>query len=127
VGSIVGWTLGSLTLLFSLRHNRQLAAHEFEAHHDRIRNLNHENVLDFDSDGVSGASESRDIRNPYEVLKVSQEASISDIKSAYRDAIKRCHPDTVADRSDSIREAAEAEAQLINSAYEMIRNARGFN
>jgi curved DNA-binding protein CbpA len=60
-------------------------------------------------------------------LNVSQQASIPEIKAAYRLAIVKCHPDTVADRSKSIRDAAAAEAQLVNAAYGAIRQQRGFN
>lgn len=45
-----------------------------------------------------------------------------------------CHPDTVADRSRSIRDAADAEAQRINAAYglsessvALIESHLGFN
>jgi curved DNA-binding protein CbpA len=67
------------------------------------------------------------VGNPYEVLNISRQASTADIKDAYRRAMKRCHPDTVADRSQSIRDAAEAEAQRLNAAYDLVRNERGFS
>lgn len=62
----------------------------------------------------------------HEVLGVAPDASPQDIKTAYRSAIKKCHPDTVADRSDLIRQAAAAEAEQINVAYNDARIARGF-
>jgi DnaJ-class molecular chaperone len=71
------------------------------------------------------ANEDR-VKDPYEVLKVSADAPVAEIKNAYREAIKRCHPDTVADRSDLIKEAAGYEARLLNEAYDTIRKQRGF-
>ena len=76
-------------------------------------------------DRTSGADQPKEQRgadgdiagseDPYELLRISAEASIAEIKSAYRNAIKLSHPDTVADRSMAIKKAAEQEAQQINS------------
>ncbi|MCK1337685.1 J domain-containing protein [Bradyrhizobium sp. 38] len=65
------------------------------------------------------------VDDPYAILNVSPEATMAEIKAAYRLAIVKCHPDTVADRSITIREAAEAEAQRLNVAYDTIRNEKG--
>lgn len=62
----------------------------------------------------------------YEVLGVNPDASIQEITTAYRGAIKKCHPDTVADRSELIRQAAADEAKQINMAYRDARILRGF-
>ena len=62
----------------------------------------------------------------HEVLGVAPDASTQEITTAYRDAIKKCHPDTVANRSELIKQAAAAEATQINMAYRDARTARGF-
>jgi hypothetical protein len=49
-----------------------------------------------------------------------------EITAAHRIAIRKCHPDTVADRSEVIRRAAATEAEQINVAYDRARAARGF-
>jgi hypothetical protein len=58
------------------------------------------------------------------VLCVSPSASAEAIKAAYHQAIKKCHPDTVADRSDAIKQAAVIETQKINDAYFEARTIR---
>jgi DnaJ-domain-containing protein 1 len=67
-----------------------------------------------------------DHKSWHEVLGVAPDASIEEIATAYRGAIKKCHPDTVADRSELIRQAAAAEAKQINMAYRDARTLRGF-
>ncbi|MBR1248941.1 J domain-containing protein [Bradyrhizobium sp. AUGA SZCCT0169] len=126
-GAQLGWLSGSLTLSFLLRYYQRIAAGNSN---DQYLQEAYSSVNDYEEaeEGSGAASDSgtQAIPDPYEILNVSREASIEELKNAYRDAIKRCHPDTVADRSKIIRDAAEAEAQQINSAYEIIRNERGF-
>jgi DnaJ-class molecular chaperone len=62
----------------------------------------------------------------HEILSVSPQASNEDIKLAYKEAISRCHPDTVERRSKTIREAALKESQMVNWAYEEARRIRHF-
>jgi DnaJ-domain-containing protein 1 len=62
----------------------------------------------------------------HEVLRVAPDASTQDITIAYKKAIKKCHPDTVANHSELIKQAAAAEATQINMAYRDARAARGF-
>jgi hypothetical protein len=121
IGAIAGWVCGLLTLYFSRRYNRRLAESEGEDRFDGVVSAN---------DGARSHDDRNDYvesdRDPYQVLNVSSGASAEEIRNAYRAAIKRCHPDTVADRSDRIKEAALEEAQLINDAYNRIRSERGF-
>ncbi len=50
--------------------------------------------------------------NPYEILKVSQNSSWSEIKSAYRKLVKLHHPDTGGDQNIMLE---------INSAWEILK------
>jgi DnaJ like chaperone protein len=61
----------------------------------------------------------------HQIVNVSEDASNADIKRAYKEAMKRCHPDMVANLSDNIREAALNDTVRINAAYERARAARG--
>ncbi len=122
IGTIVGWVCGLLTLYFSRRYNRRLAEFEREDRFDTVDNANDGARLRNDR-----SNDTEQGHDPYQVLNVSSGASAEDIRNAYRAAIKRCHPDTVADRSDRIKEAALEEAQLINDAYNRIRSERGFS
>jgi hypothetical protein len=51
--------------------------------------------------------------NPYEVLGVAPDATESEIKAAYRKAVKKYHP-------DSTKNADTTMVALVNEAYEMI-------
>ncbi|MCK1354644.1 J domain-containing protein [Bradyrhizobium sp. CW7] len=61
-----------------------------------------------------------------EVLQVSRDAPIAEIKSAYRKQLKENHPDNVATLGSRIRAAAESQSKLINCAYEEARAERHF-
>ncbi len=56
--------------------------------------------------------------NPYEVLGVRRQASIDDIKSAYRKLAAKYHPDKVVHLGDEFRTLAEQKFKEIQEAYQ---------
>ncbi|GKZ18031.1 hypothetical protein AbraIFM66951_006589 [Aspergillus brasiliensis] len=56
--------------------------------------------------------------NPYEVLGVAKDAPLSDIKSAHRKLVLKCHPDKIKD--ESLRSQAQDEFQKVQQAYETL-------
>ncbi|UCF99838.1 MAG: TerB family tellurite resistance protein [Spirochaetaceae bacterium] len=62
----------------------------------------------------------------YSILGVSPEASIEQIRSAYRKLAAQYHPDTVANLGEEFTAVAEEKFKLINEAYGEIRAQRGF-
>ena len=56
--------------------------------------------------------------NPYEVLGVSENASEEEIKMAYKELVKKYHPDKYQD--NPLADLAEEKLQEINEAYDMI-------
>ena len=62
------------------------------------------------------------MRDPYEVLGVSRTASDSEIKSAYRELVKKYHPDNYAD--NPLADLASEKMKEINEAYDSITKAR---
>lgn len=58
-----------------------------------------------------------ELRPWHEVLGVPSNASLAEIKVAYRRCIARYHPDRVADLGEELRELAEKHAKEINQAY----------
>src|SRR5580692_9537250 len=59
----------------------------------------------------------------YTVLNVKDSASLSEIKTAYRDLIRQVHPDTIATLAPYLRKIAEDKAKEINEAYGVLSNS----
>ena len=58
--------------------------------------------------------------NPYEVLGIKPNATDAEIKTAYRNLVKKYHPDKHQD--NPLSELAEEKLREINEAYEMLTN-----
>ena len=62
------------------------------------------------------------MRDPYEVLGVSRNASTDEIKKAYRALSRKYHPD--ANINNPNKDQAEAKFKEIQQAYEQIMNEK---
>ncbi len=58
------------------------------------------------------------MRNPYEVLGIREGASESEVKRAYRELVKKYHPDQY--RDNPLSDLAETKLKEINEAYDYI-------
>jgi len=58
------------------------------------------------------------MNNPYEVLGVRQNASEEEIKSAYRELVKKYHPDKY--QNNPLADLAEEKLQEVNEAYDYL-------
>ena len=67
-------------------------------------------------------------RDYYEVLGISKSASATEIKKAYRKLMSEHHPDKLVSKGlpKQALELAKNKTQDIQSAYEMIKDKRGF-
>lgn len=63
------------------------------------------------------------MKDPYEVLGVGKNASMDEIKSAYKELIKKYHPDKYQD--NPLADLAEEKLKEINEAYEYLSNVKG--
>ncbi len=63
------------------------------------------------------------MKNPYEVLGVSPDASDDEIKSAYRALARKYHPDKY--RDSDLADLANEKMKEINAAYEEVQRQRG--
>ena len=62
------------------------------------------------------------MKDPYEVLGVSRTASDSEIKTAYRELVKKYHPDNYA--NNPLADLASEKMKEINEAYDSITKGR---
>ena len=62
------------------------------------------------------------MKDPYEVLGVSRTASDNEIKSAYRELVKKYHPDNYA--NNPLADLASEKMKEINEAYDSITKSR---
>jgi len=64
------------------------------------------------------------LKNPYEVLGIKEGASEEEIKRAYRELVKKYHPDQY--RDNPLSKLAEEKLREINEAYDyLMRNGSG--
>ena len=60
------------------------------------------------------------MRNPYEVLEIREGASKEEIKKAYREQVKKYHPDQYG--NNPLKDLAEEKLREINEAYDYLMN-----
>lgn len=63
------------------------------------------------------------MKDPYEVLGVSRTASDSEIRTAYRELVKKYHPDNYA--NNPLADLASEKMKEVNEAYDAITKSRG--
>ncbi|MDF2655109.1 MAG: hypothetical protein K0R19_1583 [Bacillota bacterium] len=63
------------------------------------------------------------MQNPYEVLGIKEGASQEEIKAAYREQVKKYHPDKY--QNNPLQDLAEEKLQEVNEAYEMLMKNNG--
>mgnify|MGYP000451114769 CR=1 FL=1 len=63
----------------------------------------------------------------YSILGLNRDATVEDIKTAYKQKMKDYHPDRVANLGEEIRDLAAKKTLEINKAYELIKKSKGFS
>lgn len=64
--------------------------------------------------------------NAYKILEISKDATVTEIKAAYRKMAKKYHPDRVAHLGKEHQEGAEEKFRQVQMAYELLQKERGF-
>lgn len=65
------------------------------------------------------------VNDPYEILGVKHGASEAEIKSAYRELVKKYHPDKY--QGNPLADLAEEKLQEVNEAYDMLTKGSAAN
>jgi len=64
--------------------------------------------------------------NAYKILEITKEATVAEIKAAYRRMAKKYHPDKVIHLGKEHQQGAEEKFRQVQDAYEQIQKERGF-
>lgn len=67
-----------------------------------------------------------DYKYACDTLKVGIDASVDEIKNAYKQRMKEYHPDLVENLGEELRQLAKQKSQQINEAYQFIKKVKGF-
>jgi len=65
-----------------------------------------------------------DARAPHDLLGIAEDADEATIRSAYRAALKLCHPDRVANLDPEIQDLATTKSKALRRAYERLLSRR---
>lgn len=68
-------------------------------------------------------------KNPdsaYKILEIERTASVTEIKKAYRDMVKKYHPDKLQHMDEVYRKGAEEKFRKVQEAYEQLQKEKGF-
>lgn len=80
-----------------------------------------------DEDSEELLEESDKQESEYDLLGISEGASVEEVKKAYYQKMKEYHPDKMSGLGEKIKVLALEESKKINEAYEAIRKKRNFN
>jgi DnaJ like chaperone protein len=67
-----------------------------------------------------------ELDSSYKILEIDKNASVEEIKKAYRKMAIKYHPDKVSNLGDDIQNTAKEKFQKLNEAYEKIKRERNF-
>lgn len=142
----IGWIDDGLVLaciLYMLRNNK-LPAFPFVKNKKHVKNFSHNtsenNTFQQSTNGpndTEASDKKRDYnsqtsetknhhtekhrqKTPYEVLKIEPDASILEIQMAYKEAIKKYHPDKLSHLGEEFAHLANEKFLEIQKAYELL-------
>lgn len=107
-----------------------LAAADGEVHHREVSLIEHmARVMGIRQADVGSlkAMFVKDTNSAYKVLEIQPNASIEEIKKAYRRMASKYHPDKVSHLGEQYANDAKEKFQKVQEAYDTIQKERGFN
>ncbi len=75
--------------------------------------------------GKAPMSDKKEEETNYTILEVENNATVDDIKKAYRRLAKKFHPDKIQHLGEDIKEAAREKFDQLTKAYDQIMKSRG--
>ena len=114
---IIGWGwIDDLIILFFLW--KAFYSNKGQKSRDKIYNQKSRGFSEKKAYGSNGRfAQNRSAKDPYTVLGVGQNASLNEIKKAYRQLAAKYHPDKVFNMGEDIKQLAENRFKEIQEAY----------
>jgi DnaJ like chaperone protein len=97
-------------------HALEVQALKEIAHHMGLNDAEVDSMLNLGGTSVEEA---------YKVLEITPEATDSEVRAAYRNMVRKHHPDKVQTLGEDVKRAAEEKMQKINEARDIIFQSRG--
>lgn len=69
----------------------------------------------------------KDVNWAYKALEIEPNATVDDVKKAYRRMAMKYHPDKVNNLGEDVKKTATEKFRAVNEAYEEIKRQRGFS
>lgn len=79
-----------------------------------------------DFESIKAMFSTRSPESAYKILEVSPNASEAEIKKAYREMVKKYHPDKLTGMDEAYIKGAREKFEKVQEAYDQIRRERGF-
>lgn len=83
-------------------------------------------VSDLDFDSIANMFKAYTASNPYKILELKEDASVADIKKAYRKMVKKHHPDKLRGLGAAHVKAGEEKFIKIQQAYDQLKKMKNF-
>ena len=121
----IGWGwLDDIIILFLIWRFLLKGKLPFFEHQKSFRRYQQQQQSQQQSHANSGAASQNSAKNPYEVLGIEPNASIEDIKKAYKTLANKYHPDKVQHLGDEFKALAETRFKDIQEAYQTLMSHR---
>lgn len=95
-----------------------------QEHKSNQRNTNYQQKNN--SESSAKQNKQMDWDTACQVLNITKDSSIDEIKAAYKNKIKEYHPDKVSSLGVELKQLAAQKTLEINSAYEFIKKLKNF-